>query len=436
MGPALKYLALLAVLGTTLVSALPEDAKHRKKAIGIFNIVKFPNEVCISGSANQNGTCYTAEECTSRDGVASGTCADGYGVCCIITISCGSTSAENCTYLSQSASNSPNVDASPDDSRACTYKICPRDSSIRRIRFDLTTFAIAGPVGIVGNEAALFAAGPIIGNTIAGGATLGPSVGQCNTDTFSISGTRGPYPTICGMNSGQHMIVDTDGTTCVTASFSFGLETSSRSYTIHALQYAEGHTMAGDPGCLQYYTGDMGTVSTFNWQGRADEITSIHLANQDYNVCVRNNVGSCRICWAETSAAIAAGTSGSFALSNLAADGVAKGENDGTAGACLTDFVEIPQGVVIGTDATAIQAADGFDRFCGVLLAAAQGVASTTVCSAATPFKMRVFTDGTEGVDNTAGLLMGNANEFSAGEAGDAIGSWGFDLHFAQVGCT
>merc|ERR1712051_280986 len=147
MGP-LKYLALLAVLGTTLVSALPEDAKHRKKAIGIFNIVKFPNDVCDAGPGNQNGTCYTAEECTSREGIATGSCADGYGVCCVITISCGSTSSENCTYLSQTASNSPNVDSSPDDSRACTYKICPRDSSIRRIRFDLTAFAIAGPVPI------------------------------------------------------------------------------------------------------------------------------------------------------------------------------------------------------------------------------------------------------------------------------------------------
>lgn len=432
MGP-LKYLALLAVLGTTLVSALPEDAKHRKKAIGIFNIVKFPNDVCISGSANQNGTCYTAEECTSRDGVASGTCADGYGVCCIITISCGSTSAENCTYLSQTASNAPNVDSSPDDSRACTYKICPRDSSIRRIRFDLTTFAIAGPVGIVGNEAALFAAGPLIGKTIAGGATLGPSVGQCNTDTFSISGTLGPYPTICGMNSGQHMIVDTDGTTCVTASFSFGLETSSRSYTIHALQYAEGHTMAGDPGCLQYYTGDEGTVSTFNWQGRADLITSVHLANQDYNVCIRNNIGSCRICWAETSTGGPAGTPGSFALSNLAADGAAKAEVDGT---CLTDYVEIPQGLALATAAAAIDANDGVDKFCGVLLAPAQGAASLTVCSAARPFKMRVVTDGTELVDADANYALGLSNEFSAGAAGDAIGSWGFDLHFAQVGCA
>merc|ERR1719384_1692842 len=228
------------------------------------------------------------------------------------------------------------------------------------------------------------------------------------------------------------MIVDTDGTTCVTASFSFGLETSSRSYTIHALQYAEGHTMAGDPGCLQYYTGDTGTASTFNWQGRADLITSVHLANQDYNVCVRNNVGSCRICWAETNAA-AAGAAGSFGISPLAADGVAIAAVDAT---CTLDYVEISQGLAIATAAAAIDANDGVDRFCGVLLAPAQGAASLTVCSAARPFKMRVVTDGTELVDGDANYALGLSNEFSAGAAGDAIGSWGFDLHFKQVGCT
>merc|ERR1739844_5643 len=78
----------------------------------------------------------------------------------------------------------------------------------------------------------------------------------------------------------------------------------------------------------------------------------------------------------------------------------------------------------------------GFDRFCGVLLAPAQAAASAAVCSAATPFKMRVVTDATEAVDNTAAFAMGKVNEFSGGAANDPIGSWGFELNFAQVGCA
>ena len=44
--------------------------------------IKFQNDVCNTETA-MNGTCYTAEECSDRDGVATGTCADGFGVCCV-----------------------------------------------------------------------------------------------------------------------------------------------------------------------------------------------------------------------------------------------------------------------------------------------------------------------------------------------------------------
>ena len=30
-----------------------------------------------------NGTCYTAEECSDKKGKASGSCANGFGVCCV-----------------------------------------------------------------------------------------------------------------------------------------------------------------------------------------------------------------------------------------------------------------------------------------------------------------------------------------------------------------
>ena len=33
----------------------------------------------------QSGTCYTEDECADRKGTASGSCAEGYGVCCVCT---------------------------------------------------------------------------------------------------------------------------------------------------------------------------------------------------------------------------------------------------------------------------------------------------------------------------------------------------------------
>ena len=62
------------------------------------------------------------------------------------------------------------------------------------------------------------------------------------------------------------MIVDTDGTTCVKASFSFGGDAITRQYEVRVLQYGIRNSLGGPPGCLQFHIGTTGTVTTFNWQ--------------------------------------------------------------------------------------------------------------------------------------------------------------------------
>lgn len=49
--------------------------------LSLFTILQFPNEPCQTGDG-VNGTCYHHLECRSLGGVASGSCAQGYGVCC------------------------------------------------------------------------------------------------------------------------------------------------------------------------------------------------------------------------------------------------------------------------------------------------------------------------------------------------------------------
>merc|ERR1719277_264750 len=288
-----------------------------------------------------NGTCYTADECTSRNGVASGSCADGYGVCCIITVSCGGTTNENCTYLSQAASTTPNTD-SDDLNQQCSYSICPRTSTVNRIRLDLMMFMIAPPT---------------VPDLLTGAATIKDAqraLGQCTGDTFQA----GNSPVICGANDGQHMIVDSDGSSCVTALFTFGGGTVNRRYTIHVIQYESTNEMGGPPGCLQFFTGATGMVQTFNWQ---TVTTSVHLASQSYDVCVRKMIGMCVICWSpETSGVFdannaAAAITGSFGINNGASqDGV---PTPGTGAGCVNraaaanpitdsdDFIIIPSGV-------------------------------------------------------------------------------------------
>merc|ERR1719418_519410 len=83
-------------------ASLETTETREGKTLPVFQVVKFPNDVC-AGSNSKNGTCYTAEECSNKGGTSSGSCASGFGVCCVFTLSCGGSASENQTYLVQSS---------------------------------------------------------------------------------------------------------------------------------------------------------------------------------------------------------------------------------------------------------------------------------------------------------------------------------------------
>ena len=75
----------LILISLVLAASIEEDddaevESKKGKILNFFTVVRFPNSVCAGDTLN--GTCYSAEECSSRGGVQSGTCAGGYGVCC------------------------------------------------------------------------------------------------------------------------------------------------------------------------------------------------------------------------------------------------------------------------------------------------------------------------------------------------------------------
>merc|ERR1712241_150191 len=116
----------------------PEDKEkvgRDGKLFNVFTIVRFPNDPCF-GSSNRNGTCYTESECSSRGGGNSGSCAQGFGVCCTFIAGCGASVAENCTYFESSGG----------EIGACSLEICPCSSGIRQMRLDFSQMVITGPV--------------------------------------------------------------------------------------------------------------------------------------------------------------------------------------------------------------------------------------------------------------------------------------------------
>merc|ERR1712016_444727 len=88
---------LLLLLAVSVSSAKNITDSREGKYLSVFNVVSFPNDAC--GATNGfNGTCYTASECTTLGGTASGTCASSFGVCCVFSLSCGATTTANTSY--------------------------------------------------------------------------------------------------------------------------------------------------------------------------------------------------------------------------------------------------------------------------------------------------------------------------------------------------
>ena len=97
------------------------------RVLSIFNVVRFPNDACGSAS-NLNGTCYTAEECTSLGGTASGSCASSFGVCCVFSLSCGGRTSANTSYATIGTFSTSS------DTDPCTYTYCKTSDDVCKLR--------------------------------------------------------------------------------------------------------------------------------------------------------------------------------------------------------------------------------------------------------------------------------------------------------------
>lgn len=395
------YTFALCILSTILASyAVPvnkTEVSNRQRFLPIVNVIQFPNEFC-QGSGNRNGTCFTADECESNGGTSSGSCASGYGVCCIISLSCGESSSLNNTYLLSTNNAAAGTN--------CAFKICRSDASICRIRLDFTTFVIASPA-----------------NGVSVTEKNGGAIGDCLTDAFSIAGGSGSLgsPVICGVNTGQHMIVDA-GDMCNMATFVFGSGSATRNFDIKVTQYACGDEFGGPPGCLQYFRETTGVFSSFNFPDTATipapSPDHVHLSNQNYQICIRRNPNYCSVCYTPT---IIAADPRSFGLS-AGTDNAAK-SSVGTN--CSDDYITIPNG--IKKDGLITEAAAN-SKFCGRFLNAKEKLAATTtVCTFSIPFRVGFTTDSNE--LSTAGNAK--TNEIVKAPAGYI----GFKLTYIQRMC-
>ncbi len=109
-----------------------------------------------------------------------------------VTLDCGQTSSENCTYFE---STSPTAGS-------CIASVCPCNDNICQLRLDFDMFSITGP----SRDAVAVAKRIAKSGVVAPGGTVSvTAVTQCLTDTFSVTNGDGPSPpVICGVNTGEH----------------------------------------------------------------------------------------------------------------------------------------------------------------------------------------------------------------------------------------
>merc|ERR1712088_68421 len=309
------------------VAVFTVAAAKEAKAFSLFNVVTFQNDACTSTSITTQsgariGQCFTAEECTAKGGIASGGCAMGFGTCCLFTqTTCGGTVENNCTHVQNDGFPTALTGTAQAALPNCNYQINKAQADVCSLRLDFLTFNIQA-----GNFAAV--------NQAAGGTM--DSLGACR-DTFAVitntNGAQGGVPVICGQNDGQHMYIDIGPAPGATATigFTFMALAATRSWEIKVTQLECGNPMTPPDGCLQWHTGSAGQLTTFNFAGNG-----LHLQNQRYNICIRQEMGMS--CTVYTVCAAIAGQGSPYSLSWLT--GVAATAKGASGSACTLDFIE------------------------------------------------------------------------------------------------
>ncbi|XP_076047332.1 uncharacterized protein LOC143028854 [Oratosquilla oratoria] len=228
-----RLLFLVALAACVYGSDVIEEGEDRDgKLLPLLRIVKFNNTDCLA-STGESGTCYTPGQCTALGGIASGSCALTYGVCCIKYATCDSTITVNGTYFTNPGYPLPYSTAG-----ICTATIVPPPGTCQ-ILLTFDHFELGGPVD-----------------------------GTCGNDTFTVTGNdpTPAVPTLCGSNTGQHLYFGTcqsGGPFKLSALLS--ALAANRKWKIKVTFIERGHPCPAPGKCLQFFKTVSGTIKSFNY---------------------------------------------------------------------------------------------------------------------------------------------------------------------------
>jgi len=274
---------------------LNKTSVKQGKVFSLFNVVQFPNDVCTTTSQTfTKGTCLASSECSSKSGTATGNCAAGFGVCCVFSIStCGSTIKENCTYITN-----PGFPNTYSTTGSCDFTVEKSSADICQLRLEFNTFTMnIMPTNTIGANSNYGCCGSSCATIII--------VATTPTDSITLEGQSGVNPpAVCGINTGSHMYLETGADATDTATIKFYLgsgATGSRQWNIKVMQISCTAAWRVPSGCVQYYTGVSNNVKSFGYA------SGQLLQKQNYNACVRQELGYCSMLWREAGQSSLAG---------------------------------------------------------------------------------------------------------------------------------
>ncbi|XP_018016718.1 uncharacterized protein LOC108673405, partial [Hyalella azteca] len=300
-----------------------------RKAKLFFSMVQILPRPCTTlDNITRTGVCLSSVECSTRTGVASGSCAQGLAVCCILQKTCLQSTNINDTFFVN-----PNYPEADVGAGACSLTINRASNDICQMRVDFLQLELSQP----------------------------DANGQCISDFLTVTGGITDAPIICGSNTGQHMYIDVDpnGGSVRLSVDRTAASVSDRIWNVRHIPCTS--PFRAPRGCLQYYTETSGTVQSFNFNQDINE-TSVPLATRqvsgmDYSVCVQMAEGYCSIMWSRNLTGGDYGFTVSHAVDGVDPALIGTPSSSTTGINCTTDYVVIPGGV----DDTGLSV----DRYCG-----------------------------------------------------------------------
>ncbi|XP_066147836.1 uncharacterized protein [Euwallacea fornicatus] len=350
--------------------------------LSLFTYVQFDNQVCTS-STGETGTCVSTANCQKMGGYILGSCASGYGVCCVISSTCGAIIRENGSYFVNEGYPEPYSAVG-----SCQVTILKTNPGVCQYRLDFEVMNIMGPE--TQNH-------------------------LCINDQFIVSGGNPSVPAICGRNDGNHVYIGVGegyNVSPVTLTIITTEESFPRTWKIRVTQILCSSLLKADEGCLQYFTGVTGQIKSFNF----DLTSGRQLSNQDYTICVRAERNFCGIQYSQCIDDVNPRNQ-SFTLSgnsNLLVSSMVG--STGTANFCPNDYLIIPKAINVNRVGFGSRP-QSVDRICGGVFNAEISQIPATVLSTVRPFMMVFHTDAGE-------LISQDLN------------NRGFCLNYVQQPCT